>query len=210
MEKCLRPAGFFLFVIFIFLFGSVNESMSAKPQADGGYYHTLLVKSDGTLWAWGGNTAGQLGDGTTDSRNSPIQIGDDNKWVAVSAGLYHSLGLKSDGTLWVWGGNIAGQLGDGTTDSRNSPVQIGDDNKWVAVSAGLYHSLGLKSDGTLWAWGGNTAGQLGDGTTDSRNSPVLIGSDNKWVTVSAGGIITASASSRMERSGPGEGIPLVN
>jgi alpha-tubulin suppressor-like RCC1 family protein len=140
----------------------------------------------GALYAWGDNRYGQLGDGTTTNRTSPVHIGSDDKWVTISVGNKHTLGIKSDGTLWAWGRNGDGQLGDGTTTNRTSPVQIGSGTKWVCISAGDDHSLGLKADGTLWAWGDNATGELGDGTTTTRTSPVQIGSNQKWTSISAG------------------------
>ncbi|MES2776035.1 MAG: LamG-like jellyroll fold domain-containing protein [Bacteroidota bacterium] len=152
-----------------------------------GVNHTMAIRANGTLFAWGLNGDGQLGDGTIINKNNPVQIGTDTKWISLAGGAGHSIGLKSDGTLWAWGKNTNGQLGDNTTVNKNSPVQTGTDTKWVSIACGNDHSMGLKSDGTLWAWGLNTAGQLGDGTTTQRNSPVQIGSDIKWVSISAGG-----------------------
>ncbi|MDP2157899.1 MAG: hypothetical protein Q8K68_09355, partial [Nitrospirota bacterium] len=160
--------------------------LTAKRQIAAGTHHTVAVQSGGILWAWGWNSYGQLGDGTTTDRNAPVQIGSDNKWTAVAAGYYHTIALKSDGTLWAWGRNGNGQLGDGTTTQRTTPVQVGSDNKWTAVAAGYYHTTALKSDGTLWAWGRNFSGVLGDGTTTQRNAPLQIGSDNRWAAVAAG------------------------
>lgn len=153
--------------------------------ATGGWYG-IGLKSDGTLWAWGSNVFGQLGDGTNVDKSSPLQIGTDNNWMSITTGRYHTLGLKSDGTLWTWGANNYGQLGDGTTTNRNSPLQIGTDNKWVSTAGGAWYSLGLKSDGTLWAFGMNYNGQLGDGTLTNRNIPVQIGTDDKWIRITAG------------------------
>ena len=93
-----------------------------------------------TLWAWGLNSYGQLGDGTTTRRVSPTQIGT-STWKAVAGGYYHSLGILSDDTLWAWGRNNYGQLGDGTITNKSAPTQIGT-STWKAV-AGYYHSLGL-------------------------------------------------------------------
>ncbi|MBI5307691.1 MAG: hypothetical protein HZB37_04995, partial [Planctomycetes bacterium] len=160
-------------VLGIFLFAGTARHVSAAPQISVGDHHTLAVKSDGTLWAWGYNGYGALGDGTTTQRNAPVQIGTDTMWVSVSGGRFYTLAVKSDGTLWAWGNNIG-----------NAPVQIGTDTKWVSVSAGANHKLAVKSDGTLWAWGFNMYGQLGDGTNTDKYAPVQIGTDTKWVSVS--------------------------
>jgi alpha-tubulin suppressor-like RCC1 family protein len=134
--------------------------------------HTFALKNDGELWAWGLNSVGQLGDGTTISRSSPVLIGSDYKSVATDGASAHA--IKNDGTLWAWGQNFTGQLGDGTTISRSSPVLIG--SGYRSIFKVQNSSYAIKSDGTLWAWGRNASGQLGDGTTISRSSPVLIGS----------------------------------
>jgi alpha-tubulin suppressor-like RCC1 family protein len=136
-----------------------------------GGYHSLFLKSDGSLWAMGNNNFGQLGDGTTDNdnynTNFPEQIVASNV-TAIAAGVFHSLFLKSDGSLWAMGYNASGQLGDGTYNQTNRPKQIVASNI-TAIAAGWTHSLFLKSDGSLWAMGYNGYGQLGDGTTDNDN-----------------------------------------
>lgn len=164
----------------------VNNTLNAWLTISAGGTHSLAVKTNGTLWAWGQNNFGQLGDGTNTNRTVQTQIGSDNKWMSVVAGQDHNLGLKSDGTLWAWGQNNFGQLGDGTTANKNAPVQIGSDNKWVSIAAGVEHSLGLKSDGTIWAWGHNNSGQFGNGTTSDQLTPIQIGTD-KWISIVAGG-----------------------
>lgn len=152
-----------------------------------GWYHSVALKSDGTLYAWGLNHHGQLGDGTTDTHSDyPVQvvgidgIGYLTDVIAISAGGNHTLALLSDSTLLAWGQNTRGQLGNGTTLSTNSPthvinhegVSILDDI--ISIECGSEHTLAMKSDGTLWTWGRNNHGQLGDGTNDDSSVPVRI------------------------------------
>jgi len=151
-----------------------------------GWYHTVALKTDGTLWTWGCNVGGQLGDGTTISKCSPIQtISQGNNWKTVSAGACQTGGVKTDGTLWLWGGNTIGQLGDGTTISNCSPVQtISQGNNWRTVSLGCSVGAGIKTDGTLWLWGRNDYGQLGNGNNTCNSSPVqTISQGCNWRSV---------------------------
>ena len=150
-----------------------------------GQYHSLFIKSDGSLWAMGGNGAGQLGDGTGINTNKPEQI--TNGVVAIAAGLQHSLFLKSDGSLWAMGDDSVGQLGDGGFGSAHRPELIVT-NDVTAIAAGGQFSLFLKSDGSLWAMGDRTYGQLGDGNDSNfTNRPEQIVASN--VTAIAAGYI---------------------
>ncbi|REE98420.1 S8 family serine peptidase [Thermomonospora umbrina] len=155
-----------------------------------GSAHALAVKADGTVWAWGENSAGQLGDGTTTNRSLPVQVSGLSGMTAVAADDFWSLALKSDGTLWAWGDGLAGQLGNGDQENRMTPVQVSGLTDVVDMAAGRHHGLAVKSDGTLWAWGDNTYGQLGDGSTDTRLTPVqvtAIGDLSTWAgSVAAG------------------------
>lgn len=153
-----------------------------------GYFHTLAVRTDGALYAWGWNRSGQLGDATRLDRTAPTRIGSGSDWTAVAAGEYHSLAIKADGTLWAWGLNTDGQLGLGDTNLRLQPVQVGKDKNWTAVVAGKNHTLALKSDATLWAWGRNFNGQLGVAANDvsNRTMPTQVGAATTWTAVAAG------------------------
>jgi alpha-tubulin suppressor-like RCC1 family protein len=150
-------------------------------------HHTVAIKTDGTLWAWGYNQYGQLGDGTTLDKNLPTKIGTANNWQTIVAGTFHTVAIKTDGTLWAWGDNHIGQLGDGTTIDKHIPTQIGTANNWITVSAGVSYTVAIKTDGTLWAWGENAYGQLGDNTITFKKNPIQIGTDTNWKTVTTGG-----------------------
>ena len=157
-----------------------------------GDMHTAAIKTDGSLWTWGENSAGQLGVGDTAPRNLPVRVESELGWAVVSAGIFHTAAIREDGSLWAWGRNDNGQLGDGTTAARHAPVRIGDGYDWVYVSAGGFHTAAIESGGKLWTWGRNANGQLGDGTTIDRLSPRQIGADASWSSVSAGRFHTAA------------------
>jgi len=120
--------------------GSVTVANSAGNNwsaiAAGGD-HTVALKSDGTLWAWGLNSQGQLGDGTTTNKATPTQIGSATNWSAIAAGSNNTVGLRSDGTLWAWGNNYYGNLGDGTTTNRHTPYTNRIGNQLVRHSRWL-------------------------------------------------------------------------
>jgi len=149
-----------------------------------GSLHTAALYSDGTLWAWGYNSNGQLGLGNTTEQHEPTQVGTDTAWVAVVTGTSHTLAMQSDGTIWAWGKNSDGQLGTGNNTEQHSPVQLS--GTWASVAAGDAHSLALKADGTLWAWGNNSNGQLGTGNYTAHNAPVQVGQDSAWIAISCG------------------------
>ena len=158
-------------------------------QASGGENHAIAIKLDGTLWTWGNNALGQLGDNTILHRSSPIQtVTYDTNWNQVAAGYRHSIGVKKDGTMWLWGFNTQGQLGDNSIVHRSSPVQtLGFAATWVMASAGKNHSSAIKSDGTLWSWGLGTNGQLGDNTATTKSSPIQTSTyGTNWKYVSCG------------------------
>ncbi|MCL1983769.1 MAG: hypothetical protein FWG58_00020, partial [Methanomassiliicoccaceae archaeon] len=156
-------------------------AFSTEPMVAAGGAHSLALKSDGTVWAWGWNAQRQLGDGTGTERSTPVQVkgpggtGYLTNVIAIAAGGNHSMALKEDGTVWAWGYDLYGQLGDGDSGGadKSTPIQVkGQDGTGYltdvkAIAAGNMHSIALKSDGTVWAWGWNQYGGLGDGTSGS-------------------------------------------
>ncbi len=116
-------------------------ALAAGGNAGDTEAHSLAVKSDGTVWAWGSNSNGQLGDGTTTGRSTPVQVSGLSGVSGVAASYRHSLALKSDGTVRGWGFNQNYQLGDSTTTDRSTPVQVSGLTGVTAVAAGSYHGL---------------------------------------------------------------------
>ena len=129
-------------------------------QVSNGPSHTLAVRSDGSLWAWGLGTSGQLGNNAAATRSSPVQIGVETNWLTASAGGLHSLALKTNYTLWGWGAGNLGQAGFASLINISNPVQIGT-SSWSQISAGIDHSLGRDINGIVYGWGQDTSGQLG-------------------------------------------------
>jgi alpha-tubulin suppressor-like RCC1 family protein len=156
---------------------------------DGGQYHTIALKTDGTLWTWGNNDSGQLGVNNNTNRSTPVTtlLGGTN-WKSIAGGYRHTIALKTDGTLWSWGSNNFGQLGVNDTTSIITPVTtlLGGTN-WKSIAGASEHTIALKTDGTLWSWGRNAEGQLGVNNTTDRNTPVttLLGGTN-WKSIAAG------------------------
>ena len=141
------------------------------------------IKTDGTLWSWGENDKGELGQNNITACSSPIQIGSDTNWSTINSTGYGALATKTDNTLWAWGRGNWGSLGNNTGPSyyRSSPVQVGSDTTWPTdmdkMGTGATHTLAIKTDGTLWVWGRNYWGQLGnntDGNGYEKSSPVQI------------------------------------
>ncbi len=168
-------------------------ALASGGDALAGVSHSLALKNDGTVWAWGWNHYGQLGTGDTNARNVPVQVSNLTNVTSIAGGGFHSYVLKSDGTVWAWGRNYHGELGIGDTISSKIPVQVhGPGNvgfltNIIAIATGGWgHSFALKSDGTVWSWGQNYFGQLGVGDTTDRYSPTQV-SITGITAISAGG-----------------------
>ncbi|MBE3551165.1 MAG: hypothetical protein IMX03_08080 [Brockia lithotrophica] len=176
------------------------EGLTDVVQVAAGWGHSLAVKKDGTVWAWGSNSWGQLGNGRVGgSSATPVQVEGLTDVVQVAAGGEYSLAVKKDGTVWAWGANWHGQLGNsqvevGWEGHSATPVQVEGLTDVVQVAVGVYHSLAVKKDGTVWAWGSNSWGQLGNskvkvglGYATYSVTPVQVEGLTDVVQVAAGG-----------------------
>jgi len=171
----------------------IGENNVWSKVAYGGS-NVLALKTNGTLWAWGGFGSGSIGLPTNISRSSPVQIGSGTDWAHVFAGTNSqpNAAVKTNGTFWIIGGtNVNGQQGLNDRVERSSPVQVGSNTNWstgefkIATQSqgGMF---AIKTDGTLWSWGENNYGQLGTSNTIYRSSPVQVGADTNWSTIGSG------------------------
>lgn len=155
----------------------------------GGQDHAVAIKSDGTLWAWGDNTYGQIGDNTITKRSSPVQtVAFGNNWVQVAASRYATAAIKTDGTLWTWGrGNPYGETGIGVASNSSSPTVVSaSGNRWKQVSGGYNHMAGIKVDGRLYTWGRNDQGQLGTSGSNRSDPGETLLTTTDWKLISCG------------------------
>lgn len=165
--------------------------------AGGGNYFGFGIKTDGTLWVWGSNGTGELGDGSTIARASPVTTaGGGTNWAYAAGGFGFMAATKTDGTLWTWGLGSLGRLGSGSTTDRSSPATVaGGGTTWRSVNCGIDICVAVKTDGTAWAWGQNEWGEVGDGTSgtaNNRSSPVsMVGGITTWKEFYAGEYGTA-------------------
>jgi len=148
--------------------------------------HNLALKIDGTVWTWGWNGVGQLGNGTFTDAHTPVQVIGLSNVVAISGRAYHCLALKSNGTVWAWGMNTSGQLGNGTTITTNVPVQVIGFTNPAAISAGYTVSVALMSNGTVRVWGTGIHGEMGQGNFgDYSYTPIQVLGLSNVLSVSA-------------------------
>ncbi|MCL2608264.1 MAG: putative Ig domain-containing protein, partial [Methanomassiliicoccaceae archaeon] len=161
--------------------------------------HTMAIKKNGTLWAWGLNDTGQLGLGDNADRNTPVQVGTDT-WKTVAIRQQHTIAVNTNGELWSWGDNKHGQLGLGTVGGGvNSPTRVGDTDDWSLAAMGREHTAAIKTNGELWAWGDNRSGQLGFVTAENKTGvPARVGDADNWTQISIGAYHTAAANAEGE------------
>jgi alpha-tubulin suppressor-like RCC1 family protein len=149
-------------------------------------WHSMALKSDGTVWTWGHNSQGQLGNGTNIHSSVPVQVISLTGIKSIGAGYFHSMAVKNDGTVWAWGDNQFGQLGNGTTVNSNVPVQMSAPTGFTSLAGGAGHSIALKSNGTVWMWGDNTYGQYGDGTCNEFHVPIPVSNYSNIIAIAGG------------------------
>lgn len=172
---------------------TISGGSNWKQVSNGGY-HAAGIKTDGTLWLWGGGVCGRLGNNSTVDRSSPVQtVAGGNDWKQASVMFRHSAAVKTNGTLWMWGSGDYGRLGNHSLADQLSPIEtVAGGSNWKQVSLGHFHSSAVKNDGTLWVWGRNAAATIGDNTTINKSSPVqTISGGTNWKQVSAGRCHTA-------------------
>ncbi|QOG02972.1 LamG-like jellyroll fold domain-containing protein [Flavobacterium sp. MDT1-60] len=173
-------------LLLLLIFSCLQINAQCWKTVTAGYSYTVATQTDNSLWSWGENKSGQLGDGTIISNNTPKKIGTATDWKIVVTGTNHTVALKNDGSLWAWGSNKEGQLGDGTSTNKSIPIRIGTDTNWQTVAAGNQYTVALKNDGTLWAWGDNYFGELGNGTSSGSSIPKQIGTATDWKSITVG------------------------
>jgi len=189
LNNQLKRNIFILFAFFSFTIANAQEFKSQKiVSCSAGYDHSLAIDESGNLWAWGGNLMGQLGDGTLDPKNLPVQILKGKKFKIVKAGSFSSFAIDEFDNLWGWGCNQSGKLGDGTTTDRKLPVKIKSGTKFrtISSSAASSHTMAIDEFGNLWVFGNNSSGQLGDGTTTNKSTPVQLKPGTKFKSISVG------------------------
>jgi alpha-tubulin suppressor-like RCC1 family protein len=164
----------------------IGNEKNWKAVSSGGS-HTLALKDDGSLWAWGNNNHGQLGDNTNTNRVEPVPILSGSAFTKIYAGDDFSIAIKNDGSLWTWGSNLYGNLGNGTLVNPGpaTPTQLGSDKGWLHITAAWGYVLAVKNDGSVWAWGKNTEGQLGLGHTNNVSLPTMLNVSGSFSKIDA-------------------------
>lgn len=187
-------------IALLFCMAFLSDYAGARPSPEAGAprpgsriatgaSHTCVIEEDATVSCWGGNSNGQLGDGTTTQRLTPVTVLNLSNVVAITAGQNHTCALTANGAVRCWGDNLNGKLGDGTTTNRLIPVPVSGLTNAVAISAGTGHTCAVTGTGVARCWGLNKAGQLGDGSQTDRLTPNFVSgnqSGDVYIAVSAG------------------------
>ncbi len=165
--------------------------LAGMPDVAAGGEHSCGLKAAGTLWCWGRNSYGQIGNGTASQDSEPpTQVGAKTDWVDVTGGGASTCAIRTNRALYCWGLNHRGQIGDGTRNVRAVPTKVPGATMWRSVSMGFFHTCAIRTNDTLWCWGDNSAGQLGQGNNKQSLKRQKVAGE--WSTVSAGGWTTCA------------------
>lgn len=147
----------------------------------------FALKSDGSAWAWGLGSNGQLGDNSTVTKSSPVSVVGNHSFIQICSGGGATFGLKSDGSAWAWGDATSGHLGDNTITNKSSPVALVGGHSFIQISCTSNSGCGLKADGSVWCWGRNNNGQLGDNTVINKSAPVAVVGSHSFIQIAGNG-----------------------
>ena len=173
----------------------VNSELTPLTSIDLGHNHACGLLENNRAVCWGYNGSGNLGDGTTTSRNAPVAVSGSLQYVQIGAGAEHTCAITSGGTAYCWGFNFYGNLGDGTTTVRSTPTLVSGGLSFISIAPGNSHTCGLAADGQAYCWGPNVNGALGDGTTQQRLVPTPVSTSTRFTSISAGGGHTCALTS---------------
>ena len=177
-----------------------SEVPTAVPGLDHGiavspgYGHACAVRDDGSVWCWGGNAHGQLGDGTTTDHAGPVQVASLHDVGTVASGLFHTCAVRNDGTVWCWGRQLDPERPavEARSVDQTMPTQVPNIANVVTIAAGDTHDCALRTDGSVWCWGRNENGQLGDGSIHNRVEPVAVSTATRAIAIVAGAAHTCA------------------
>lgn len=170
---------------------AARARIAGMPEVAAGGEHSCGIRGNGTLWCWGRNNYGQIGNATTGADvPAPLQVGALTDWATVTGGGASTCAIRTNRALYCWGLNHRGQIGDETRKVRATPTRVPGTRMWQSVSMGFFHTCAVRTNDTLWCWGDNSAGQLGQGTT--KQTPKRRQVPGRWSTVSAGGWTTCA------------------